>query len=113
MKWAGVEVSNALPLPVARLSARELGQAYKDNGVAADDSYKWKYLEITGIVDRVTVTFGVPGLSLDSESVICLFRRKDGPALALLRVGQQVRVRGVCAGLTLFSPTLNDCTLVP
>ncbi len=111
MKWAGVEVSDALPTRVARLTARELAEAYRDSSIPADDRYLWKYLEITGTVDRVTVTFGVPGLSLDSESVTCLFPRTARGALARLRVGQSVTVRGVCNGSTLFTPTLDDCTL--
>ncbi|HHX61965.1 MAG TPA: hypothetical protein GX707_14845 [Epulopiscium sp.] len=100
------------------VSAEELLKAYDENEVKADNLYKDKTLEVTGIVksigkdifDEVYITLGNDD-DFAIISVQCYFKDKDEiDKVAELKEGDEVTVIGICEGGTL-NVTLKKCNL--
>jgi hypothetical protein len=89
----------------------------------ADEDFKDKEVEITGIVSQGSQTNSetperFPTLVLEPPltdtliSIRCLFRPTEKETLAKLRPGQPVTVRGRCEGRSFRVVRLHDCSLV-
>ncbi len=104
---------------VPKVTAAQLFRAYKENGVAADRDYKGKVIQVTGVVTDIRhdllnvpyVTLDVGGEALVFE-VQCYFSNKQATNLAGLRKGEQVTIRGKCAG-KFGNVMVKACTLAP
>lgn len=100
-----------------RISAKELYTEYKASEKKANAKYKDKVLEVTGPVrhvdktnaDRVFVELGTS--YGDDDTVKCLFGRV-GSRVKDVKGGQQVVIRGTCAGLKGTHVNLSGCELV-
>jgi predicted Zn finger-like uncharacterized protein len=99
------------------VTAVDLFNHYQDNRADADARYKDKVLKLSGTVAEVN-----PGMGLDEatvelktdeedESVFCHFRWEHREAVARLKPGQPVTIRGKCKGMSLGSVTLEPCVL--
>ena len=101
-----------------KVSAIQLFEDYSANEVAADEKYKGKTLEISGMVNDIGiditktmyVTFNL-GRQLEIMTVQCYFDDNHKGDLAKLSKGQSVMIRGSCAG-KLFHIMVKDCELV-
>jgi hypothetical protein len=83
---------------VVVITAADLTSAFDKGGDAAEQKYKGKTVEITGVVDDVIES--IPSVGLEGQkpwSVEVQFFPKDSPAakaVANLKKGQKVKMRG-------------------
>jgi hypothetical protein len=100
-----------------KVAAREIIEAYKGNEVKADNAYKGKYVEVSGIVSNVAkdimdhpyVTVGT-GEDFAVIEVQCTFAEKASAAAADIEKGKKISVRGHVKG-KLMNVLLEDCEL--
>ncbi len=107
------EIRNGPGTPV---SAGTLETDYLANVVSAELRYKDKVLAVTGKVVRVIREEGKPYvLELETgeptKTINCEFAEQTKYPLASVKRGQEVTVRGLCAGRVSAFVTLKDCVL--
>ena len=96
------------------ITATQLYHEYDQNVVRADQNYKWKVLQVSGVVSNI----GHDYLSLDVggilASVTCYFDFQQQPTLARVDEGQHVTVQGQCDGFSSLFLTvwIRHCKLV-
>jgi hypothetical protein len=100
------------------VTATELIIAYEANEVAADRSYKGKWLAVTGTVESIgtsgSKTFVRLSNDEDSWSLTdtqCFIAAESIDAVAELVKGDTVTFLGKCNGLGLFDVEVTDCIL--
>ena len=100
------------------VSAEDLYKAYESNEAEADKLYQGKVVIVTGTVGTSSPgTYGNPAVILiDAKQkpiVNCFgFAKDDKEAIAKLKTGQKVTVKGKCMGkVATAEPTLEDCVL--
>jgi len=100
------------------ISAEDLYKAYEANEADADKLYQGKVVIVTGTVGTSSPgTYGNPAVILiDAKQkpiVNCFgFAKDDKEAIAKLKTGQKVTVKGKCMGkVATAEPTLEDCVL--
>lgn len=100
--------------PDVVVSASTYFDDYQANEVAADQQYKGKLIEITGVVDAVRSTMGSQYIDLETSNqlldVACKMSGNDG--LAAITKGQKITIIGTGAG-KFISPQVEDCTIKP
>ena len=100
-----------------KISAADLYKAYDLNGVAANDEYSGRKLEVSGVVygrDGARGTGGHFSLSVDHdglESVDVVLREQQSSAASRLRNGDHVTVECDRVQRALGSVTLSNCIL--
>jgi hypothetical protein len=106
--------------PGITISADDLHKAYESNEAAADKLYQGKILIVTGTVGTTSTPeagMGRPAIILvdarQKEIVNCFgFAASDKDAIAKLKPGQKVTVKGKCMGkLATDTPSLEDSVL--
>ncbi|WP_162666875.1 OB-fold protein [Gemmata massiliana] len=107
------EIRNGPGTPV---SAETLETDYLANVVSAELRYKDKVLAVTGKVVRVIREEGKSYvLELETgeptKTINCEFAEQKKYPLASVKRGQEVTVRGLCAGRVSDLVTLKDCVL--
>lgn len=120
-----VDDSPADRTPAYVLTAERLASDYVNGRRSADARYLGRYVEVRGVVDRVTMsTVGHPRVTLvgceDAElddrvvkEVRCLFAPDQRERAAELLPRQRVMLRGRCEGeTTSFAVELADCDVV-
>jgi hypothetical protein len=107
-----IPTQTPIATPTMQISAIDLIAAYDNNAVRADQLYKGKVLDVTGIVASIQSDFlRIMGTS-DFLGVYCNFSGSNLSKLAVLSKGQSVTVRGTCDGEKLGAPWLDDCVLI-
>jgi len=107
------EVSEAL----ISVSASDLYTQYDENEVNADKLYKDKLLQLSGVVDSVSVTLGQiqviinDGQEWSLVMVFCDFEDYQSDAVSALKKGDNVIIQGRCRGKAL-TPALDDCAII-
>lgn len=96
------------------VSATQMAKDYESNEIAADEKYKGKMIQITGVVDGIEKDlFDNPFLSMDTGwsgyFFHCSF--EDATQLKKLKKGQKVTVVGEGDRLSLNFINLKDCQL--
>ena len=102
--------------PEVTVSAETLIKDYRENEVSADDKYRNKVLEVTGVVSqvkkeslsRIIVILQKPNTYL---GVKCQLDKEYKEEAGELRTGDEITVIGKCAGLKYRSPYLRNCSL--
>lgn len=99
-----------------RVKAEDLYQAYQDNEIAADGVYKDKVIEVVGEIIDIGKTFGTIHINLKGEplgllGVYCSMNDDQTNAVATLKSGQTIIIRGKCTGLAL-EVMLSNCIIV-
>ncbi len=92
------------------VSADQLAQDFKNNGVNADSKYTGKRILVSGTVGRVDNGLGGGAdvtLTENTEQIRCHF--DDKSAVTSLTPGQQVNITGTCKGLVIYIE-LDDCS---
>ena len=112
------QIASGAILPT-RVSVDDLNAAYRANQVAADNTYKGRWLRIearisnigTGIGGGMYVVLGADTTSI--EGVHCSFDSEHAGAVAKLTRGQRVTIIGKCGGKLLTDVSLDDCQFAP
>lgn len=111
-----VVASPAANLPLAK----EVLLACKTSRAVLEQKYGGKLIEVTGVVKKIDKNFdGFPLVDLQSttdrqEVVRCVLSLESKSAVARLRQGSKVKVRGTCVGVKPLSCVeLKDCVVVP
>lgn len=99
-----------------KVTANDLCSEYESDEIAADKKFKGKYLEVTGIVDRIDSSFTdspIVGLKCGGEysltSVGCSFTSAD--EAAELSKGTSITIQGKSSGEVIGSPQISDCKI--
>lgn len=98
------------------VTAADLWAAYDKNQIAADNTYKDKYIQVIGIVGSVGKDIlDDPYITLEAGnlggSVQCMLAQGEASEAAGLSKGQAVALRGKVDG-KLMSVLLRDCTIL-
>ena len=103
--------SGVVGIPVA---AEALTAAYEANEVDADDRFKGRILEVSGVVDSIGKDLlDDPYVTLEGarfRRAQALFTKGDEPKLARLRKGQELTVKCRCDGL-FGNVVLKACSI--
>lgn len=101
-----------------KITAKELMDAYNENGVKADNEYKGKILEVTGIVDTIDkdildTVYVTIGTGAQFEwNVQCYFKDEGEIAKAAeLSPGEEVTIIGECDGKAILNVDLKNSRL--
>lgn len=109
-----VKVKQVLPVNIG-----EILYAYKNNEIGADNTYKGKYIEVTGIIDDVKKSIlGTPYITLGTgrqfeiPQIQASFEdsSKNNNVLSSLRKGQQITITGKVTGL-MMNVQMTECTV--
>ncbi len=109
------EIKIASKEPDAAVPAVLLVMHYKANEVAADQRFKGKTLQVTGIVESIKKDMlNQPYLTLAGNGplagVQCYFAKSHEGELAQIQTGMGVSVKGRCDGL-MMNVLLRGCVL--
>ena len=102
--------------PEVKVSSETLIKDYRENEVSADDKYRNKILEVTGVVSqvkkeslsRVIVILQKPKTYW---GVKCQLNKDYKDVAGDLRPGDKITVIGKCTGLKFRSPYLRNCRI--
>ena len=102
--------------PEVIVTAETLIKDYRENEVSADDKYRNKILEVTGVVSqvkkeslsRVIVILQKPKTYW---GVKCQLKKEYKDEAGDLRAGDKITVIGKCTGLKYRSPYLRNCRI--
>lgn len=103
-----------------KISANRLFKEYEANQVAADEKYKDKILEISGIVDdigkdiadQIYVALKVGG-EYEISVVQCYFSGEHTSEAAQLKKGQKITIKGKCEEQNIVGNIIiNGCVIV-
>ena len=126
-------------VPPPKVTADAIRISYSDNAADADGTFLHKYLQVAGVISRITrelseelvPTMDVPGRTLKtipmyvvdmehfpkSESspvrLRFFFRPDYREDLAALRVGTPVTITGFCMGILGSDVKFSNCKLAP
>lgn len=110
--------TNTPPPEAMKVTAMQIINDYKDNGVAADAKYKNKLVEVSGVVDTIDKDIlDTPYIALESyeyaivDRIQCMFSKSDEVQLATVAKGQQITLRGNVEG-KLGNVIIRDCQIV-
>ena len=104
--------------PVLTVSAVTLYNEYEANQVAADEKYKNKLVEITGVVDTIGkdivdtpyISFYIKPYQI--TTVQCMFSDKESAPLSSISKGQKLTVRGTVSGGTIGQVLVTHCKVM-
>jgi len=101
--------------PIIKVSALQLYSDYDANEVSADNKYKGKTLQVSGVVGEIRKDFTnniIVELKVSDifKKVDCRFG-KDNSETADLSKGQKVTILGKCSGFILKSVQLKECSI--
>lgn len=114
----GREARTESPAEAIKVTASKIVDAYKENGVAADATYKGKLIEVSGIVDSIDKDImGTPYIALESyeyaivDHVQCMFERSQATELTSVKKGQKITLRGKVVAKA-GNIVVEDCSIV-
>jgi len=102
--------------PEVKVSAEILIKDYRENEVSADDKYRNKILEVTGVVSQVKKE-GLSRVIVILQKpktywgVKCQLNKDYKDVAGELRAGDKITVIGKCTGLKYRSPYLRNCSI--
>jgi RecJ-like exonuclease len=95
------------------VAARDLVSLYRENEIRFNKNHLNKRVQVTGVLERVSVSKGAPILTLQDGSLMGMFsycRASELDAAADLDKGDTVTVVGTCE-VALGKITLSDCVI--
>lgn len=88
---------------------------YKENEVAADEIYKSRNLEVTGIVESINKDFSdavyINLIAGEYETVKCDISSENTKSPAELKKGQKIILKGRGAGMMIGIPIIQNCII--
>ncbi len=110
--------ASAPPQEAIKVTALKIVNDYKENGVAADATYKGKIIEVTGTVKTIDKDIlDTPYIALESyeyaivDHVQCMFPRSSAAELATVTKGQKITLRGKVL-TNMGNILVEDCLIV-
>lgn len=100
------------------ISATDLYNAFDNNAISAEEKYKGKTVQVTGVVGTIDEDiWGSPYVRLNADefgisSVSCYFPKKDKSNLASINSGETVTVEGVCGEMGFMDVDVKNCSLI-
>lgn len=119
VKTSGEKSTNQKETPkveAIKISAEELFVEYEKNGVAADNKFKGKEIEVSGEIETIDkdlteeMFVKLKGDELGLLGVQCFFRDKNNADLSNLKKGDQITIMGIGNGKTI-NVELKKCKL--
>ena len=113
---AGLAVAGSLDRSYGiSINAVALSQAYRENEVAADAKYKGAQVSVGGTVEKI-------GKDEDGDSFVilagsngypvrCKFSETQNAAVARIRVGSAIGIKGTIVGIKGEVVTIKECSL--
>lgn len=103
------------PTPAITVSAAKLVADYEANGVAADEMYKNKMVEVSGTIKDIGKDIlDSPYISLESNNIVwsvqCMFDKSDASKLVNLSKNQKITLTGVVSG-ELGNVIIKNCQI--
>lgn len=98
-----------------RVEARDLYRFYQQNELRADGQLKNKRFIVEGVIREIREDFGAPNVVLaagDGHAVLCRCEKSERKALARMKAGDRVALKGICQGLTLTYVGFHGCSVV-
>jgi len=108
----------ATPAPVPTVTVEELTDAWANNSIAADRTYKGKFFDIEGHLSSIDTWFGEVNVTLDDGSLFaiggvqCAMKGGQEDELSKLDKGDEIVLRGTITGEALIYIGAEDCVLV-
>ncbi|MFA5047870.1 MAG: hypothetical protein WC516_02390 [Patescibacteria group bacterium] len=104
------------PAPAITVSPAKIVADYEANGVAADEMYKGKTVEMSGTIKDINKDImNTPYITLESGNVVwsvqCMFDKSDTGKLVSLSQNQKITITGVVSG-KLGNVLIKDCSIV-
>lgn len=93
------------------ISGEALARDYLSNGIAADNKYLHKIIEVSGKFYAVQSEFGDIALYLESGLLRCECSKTDRHNLEGLSSNDEVKVKGVVRGLHVGKVVLTGCRI--
>ena len=112
-------VAEKLRLKAATVTPAALWQAFDENEVAAEDTYKGKEVVVKGKIASITTNVtGNPQISfaVDQQgfhSVVFEFSKDAKPEIAKLKKRQEIMLAGTCRGMLIKNVVLLDSRIIP
>ena len=105
------------PEEVITISAIELYNQFDNNKIAAEDAYKGKTIQVSGTIEKIDESWGIPYVSIRADdygwcTVNCNFEKEDKSELAGLNSGQKITIKGTCGSMGFMSVTVEKCSIV-
>ena len=101
---------------IEEISAAALDAFYEENERAGDERYKGRMLIVNGIVYSIESSYvhlegeGV----MDISGVYCHYNSSQYSAVAQLREGQHIRIKGIIRGQDFMGGVdIDDCVILP
>lgn len=106
-------------VPEFTIKAKEILKAYEENEVGADQKYKGKIVQISGVVDTVGkgmfdssfVTVG-SGKPYEFRLIQCGIEKSEESVVANMKPKQKITIKGRVTGL-FGNIGIDDCVVVP
>lgn len=119
-------------IPVYSVSVEKLLSDYENNEIAADDKYRGKIIKVSGYIfevrnimpighvggDRYAVLFGVksdssvfPANIYYKYGLACYFDAESKSAIASLKTGQYIKIKGLHKGPGFAGIILDHCVI--
>lgn len=101
--------------PAFILLAETLVRDYELDEKKANAKYLGKVVEVFGIISEKSMNekgiFNVTLQGSDLAGIGCEFEKKNQKELIILKEGQKIKIKGICAGV-LMDVVLVDCVLI-
>ena len=98
---------------IISISDTELVQAYRDNEIAANRTYKGKTIEVTGVLfDLMSAGSNYVVYLSNSAYISCYFDKNHEDDLAKLKKGERVTIRGSIDWNLFENITMSNCEVV-
>ena len=101
--------------PIEEISAAALDSFYEENELAGDEKYKGRMLIVNGIVYSIESSFvSLEGEGMmDVSGVYCHYNSSQYSAVAKLREGQRIRIKGLVRGQDFMGGVdIEDCVIL-
>ena len=112
------EATKSLAGPAIKITAEQLQEEFKNNEIRAVRKYKDKVVEVTGKIYGFDSGFTDTAVKLTLEAgggwsnVMCDFPKDQADNIFDLNKGDYITVKGICTGVIMGSPTMDNCILV-
>lgn len=97
-----------------RLTARQLNSEYEKNEIRADEIYKGKLLEVSGIVSDIGKIWSTAYIKIEAgwaHNLTCMLSDSEKSKASYLVKGQSITMEGKNLGKTLGNVQLSNCII--
>lgn len=116
VKTAKKKNNSEKEIQAIKISAEDLFAEYEKNGVAADNKFKGKEIEVNGEIESIDkdildeLYVNLKGDDIGMLGIQCYFKDKNNNDLSNLKKGDSVTIIGIGNGKTI-NVTLKKCRL--